>query len=414
MDYQSILFGDIYYNSTDLRYNNQYKYFFSNKQLNEYKQFKLDLIEKSNKNIKALNLKSFNSKYLYYVNGKCLLSLIKDYLQIVLNDLNETHSTIVSRNYSDILYARIYSEVEGTLNVENVPTTRTRIDQIRKGASLNSKNDIIIKNMLNGFQFIFETPIFNKNNLHKLYCILSNGCLEPDQELNGSYYRNDAVYIDNYEGCPIGLIEECMNSLFDFVNINLHIDQFQALLPHICHYYILYIHPYFDFNGRTARMVSLWISLLTGKESFLPLYMGEAINDNKNQYYEALTETRNMDNDISYFLIYVMNTAINYSLTYRNLEYISVELMKKGITLSSLEKVYIKKLILKAKTDSFDYKRFLKYANVDISKQAALKALNKLEEYGILSSFINDKKVKLFNIKDKMIKYKISSQEETV
>ena len=30
----------------------------------------------------------------------------------------------------------------------------------------------------------------------------------------------------------------------------------------IVQYYILYIHPYFDFNGRTARMAFIWILYL--------------------------------------------------------------------------------------------------------------------------------------------------------
>lgn len=80
-------------------------------------------------------------------------------------------------------------------------------------------------------------------------------------------------------------------------------------------------------------------------------------------------------------------------------------MLKKGITLTNYEKAYIKKILLGAEEGYFDYKKFLSIANIDISKQAALKALNKLVEYGILTSIINDKKSKLFKLNDKFVKY---------
>ena len=81
-------------------------------------------------------------------------------------------------------------------------------------------------------------------------------------------------------------------------------------------------------------------------------------------------------------------------------------MLKKGITLTNYEKAYIKKILLGAEEGYFDYKKFLTIANIDISKQAALKALNKLVEYGILSSIINDKRVKLFKLNNEFVKYR--------
>ena len=111
-----------------------------------------------------------------------------------------------------------------------------------------------------------------------------------------------------------------------------------------------------------------------------------------------------MDNDLTYFLIYILNTAIRYSLVYKNLDYITSELLKKGITASHMETVYIKKILLGA-DGYFDYKKFLTMANVSISKQAALKTLNKFVEYGILTDKINEKKVKLFQLNDDWVKF---------
>lgn len=403
-----MLFGPMYYDTKDLRYNNVYKFFLSNQQLIEYKQYKKQLIQNRDKKIVTVDLKSFNSDYIFFVNGQCLLNLQLTYLRMMQDDFQNFQSTVVQRNLYDILWARVYSELEGSMNLENVPTTRTRLEQIKKGSEPRDKNEIIAKNMLDAIEFILSKPKFNKENLYELYSILSHDCLEDNQKLNGNFYRNDSVYIGDYEGCSFEKIDECMDSLFAFVgnNLNNKASDVKEYLAHICHYYILYIHPYFDYNGRTARMVSFWISILQDDFSTAPLFISEAINDDKKRYYDALSETRDMENDMTYFLIYIMNTSIRYSLLYKNLNYISDKMLKKGITLTNYEKAYIKKILLGAEEGYFDYKKFLAIANIDISKQAAFKALNKLVEYGILSSMINDKKVKLFKLNNEFVKYR--------
>lgn len=405
--FDSMLFGTAYYDSKDLRYNNVYKFFLSNQQLIEYKQYKKKLIENHDKRVVSVALKPFNSDYIFFVEGQCLTNLQITYSRMMQDDIHDFQSTVVERNFGDILLARVYSELEGSMNIENVPTTRTRLEQIKKGSAPKDENEIIAKNMLDAIEFILSKPKFNKENLYTLYNILSKDCLDDNQKLNSGFYRNDSVYIGDYDGCPFEKIDECMDSLFAFVgdNLNSKTSDVKEYLPHICHYYILYIHPYFDYNGRTARMVSFWISILQDEFSTAPLFISEAINDSKKRYYDALSETRDMENDMTYFLIYIMNTSIRYSLLYKNLNYICDEMLKEGVTLTNYEKVYIKKILLGAEEGYFDYKKFLSIANVDISKQAALKALNKLVEYGILTSIINDKKAKLFKLNDRFVKY---------
>ena len=214
------------------------------------------------------------------------------------------------------------------MQIENVPTTRTKLEQIRKGFIPQNKNEIIAHNMLAAIDFIKTKPTFDKENLHKLYTILSQDCLEENQELHGKYYRDSEVYIDKYEGCPVEKIDDCMNSLFNFVEKYINDDEGYVnndMLPHICHYYILYVHPYFDYNGRTARMVSLWISILSESVEIAPLFISEAINDNRRKYYDALRETRDMDNDLTYFLIYINdNPKFFFIITFLFNDYVHI------------------------------------------------------------------------------------------
>lgn len=403
---QIIIMGDKYYSIDDLRYNPKVGIMFSKDEFEEFLDIKDELVEEKDF-IKKLPLKTFNSKHCFFVRAKYLLSIYEEYLRIHLSDFELNHSFLFDRNLEDMLKSRLFSEIEGTLNVENVPTTHKRIVEVSQMNSPKETNDIIIKNMLNAVKFIVdEKPKFNKDNLLKLYSILSENCLPEDKKLkDGYYYRHDSVYVGDYQGAKHTIIEECMDSLFAFANEEIYIKTYSNLLPYICHYYMLYIHPYFDFNGRTARMVSFWLNYINNI-TVAPYFMSEAINDSKGDYYKAIVNTRETRNDLTYFLGYILETSIKYSFVYKNLEEIKNELSKTGESLTSAEWVYVKKIVIHNPENFFNYKMFLSYIGSNMTKQGALKALNKFVEYGILDKSKNKKNETIFKMNSNMIAYK--------
>ncbi len=403
----NIILGDKYYNIEDLRYNQKIGIKFSKDQFQEFLQLKDSLIDENYKYIKKLPLKTFNSKHCFYVNGKYLLSLYNEYLQVFISDYKLNQSSVFERNTADILISRLFSEIEGTLEIENIPTTQTLIDEIYKKETVTEKNDIIVKNMINAITYIIEEkPSFTKDNLLKLYNILSKNALSEDKQLKeGAYYRHDKVYIGGFEGADATLLDECMDSLFQFANDEKLIKELNCLLPFICHYYILYIHPYFDYNGRTARMVSFWLNYIYDIRS-APYFMSEAINETKNDYYKAITNTRLTNNDLTYFLGYILETSIKYSFVYKNLEEMKNALLKTGDNLSNSEWVYLKKILVHNQDSYFNYKKFLEYIHTKMSKQGALKILNNLVNYDLLECIKNKRNESMFRVNEKHIIYK--------
>ncbi len=407
--FEQVVFGDEYYSLEDLRYNQKIGLLLSKDELKDFMYQKERLIIDGNKNVKVLPLKTFNSKYCYYTAGAYLLNKYSEYLEAFASDFAENSRSLSDRNFEDIIISRLFSEVEGTLNIENVPTTHKRIKEVFKAEKLTDKNDIIIKNMQNALNFIMEEkPAFNKENLFKLYNLLSKACLDEDNQLkDGAYYRDDIVSVGGFDGAPSEKIDELMNSLFDFVNNPANIKEYDILLPHICHYYILYVHPYFDYNGRTARMVSFWLNYLN-KSFAAPFYMSEAINETKKDYYKALTNTRTTGNDLTYFLGYILDTAIKFNFIYKNIECIKDALSKKGDFLTSTELTYLKKIIIHNPEDYFNYKMFFEYINVTMSKQAAFKILNHLADYEILVKSTNKKNEAIYKVNQEFITYKFN------
>lgn len=400
-----------YYSPKELMYSSEPGFYLSPFDYNNYLDYVDGLIEEAKDHSYDLNLESFNSKHIFYLANKELHSLNKSYINL-LKEAIVGNKPLIASIFDDVIYkSRIYSEIEGTLNVENVPTTRKRLKELlEKEIEPESLNDVIIKNMDEGIKFVYSLPEFNKDNLLKLYKILSKGCLkEKDEIKEGQYYRDDEVEIDNYPGCPTNKVSECMDSLFSFVKKSIKKDDALELLylPHICHYYIVYIHPYFDYNGRTARMVSLWINLMVNNEIMPPL-ISEAINQNKNEYYKALRNSRESRNDVTYFLIYILKTAISYILSYKDLEIVDQFVKNQGNVLTETELNYVKKILVTYK-GKFSYQDFVKNCQIEISKQGAFKILNKLVDLKILLVVDTPSKVKLFDINNKVIKYTRSS-----
>ncbi|MBQ4510347.1 MAG: Fic family protein [Clostridia bacterium] len=404
---KSIILGNEYYSVNDLRYNKKIGIQLSKIEFNEFLDIKDGLASQDAEYIKKCPLKSFNSKHIFFVNGEYLKSVLNEYMRIHLADYEINHSYLLDRSLEDIMISRIFSEIEGTLNVENVPTTHKRVAEVSEMDNPTNQNDIIIKNMFKGIHYIInEKPKFNKENLLRLYNILSENCLPEDKKLKkGSYWRHGEVFIGKYKGADFNVIDKCMNSLFEFANDEKCIKEYDNLLPYICQYYILYIHPYFDYNGRCARMVSFWLNYINNIK-VAPYFMSEAINDTKGDYYRALSDTRETNNDLTYFLGYILETAIKYSFVYKNLEEIKDALLKTGDTLSSAELVYLKKIIVHNPENYFNYRMFGTYIGSNMTKQGALKILNKFVDYGILEKIKNKRNEIIFKLKDEMITYK--------
>lgn len=404
-----LILGGKYYTIDDLRHNKKIGIMLSREEFEEFLAIKDTLVSKQDALTVALPLKSFNSKYIFYVNGFYLCSLCHDYLRILLDDYDMNSNLLFMRHAETMAISRFYSEIEGTLNIENVPTTRQRIAEIHKQNDPKDENDIIVRNMIQAVRFIKdEKPAFNKENLRKLYSILSQGCLPEDKRLqDGAYYRQDRVYVGDYEGAPCEEIDACMDSLFYFANDPESIKEFDILFPYICHYYILYIHPYFDYNGRTARMVSFWLSFIHGIVA-APIFMSEAINETKGGYYRALSNTRNTNNDLTYFLGYILETSIEYCFVYKNLEEIKKKLAETGDTLTGAEQEYVKKILVHSPENYFNYKMFLEYIHSKMSKQGALKVLNGLAAYGILEKSKNKKGDTIYRLTPGLIVYQFN------
>lgn len=380
----------------------------------KFLEWKAKLVDKSKGDFRFVvtDLASFDGNPIYFVLCNEIASLLDAITSIAIHDYLSTGGISTVRNGRSVLISRIYSEIEGTLSIESVPTTRQRVEMIYlDNIRPESENDQIVKNMIEGIWFVFSKPAFNQENLHRLYELLSRDSLDDYHKLKGGdLYRYDGVEVGKYAGCPSEKIKGCMDSLFSYVNKSMKGEISPILrftLPYIAHYYIVYIHPYFDFNGRTARMVSLWLSILLDT---MPMSLdSEAIDQTKNKYYEALNNSRDSNNDITYLIAYLLKESIDYYVCYKNIEEIDQRLKQIGVVLAEAEKSYFKKILI-SNNGKFMYKDFAKWIKASIGDQALLQILNELEGYGLLKS-VQSKNNKFFYVNEDMISYRLGNHK---
>ena len=175
-----------------------------------------------------------------------------------------------------------------------------------------------IINLVSGYSYVMSENDINKYTLKKLYDILSRGLLTKEEiDKMGDFYRKDDVYIyysDNMckepdLGVKVPLIESKMDTLFDFINDyefdGMLTDEF--IKSQIIHFYFVYIHPYFDINGRTARTTGLWHLLNEGAYPFVIFNRGIQIN--KSKYYRIIRDVKKYNN-INPFLDFMLDSVL--------------------------------------------------------------------------------------------------------
>lgn len=170
------------------------------------------------------------------------------------------------------------------------------------------------KNIYEGYKYILKNKVINEESLKELYSILSKDLLEEiEEELTGDYYRKSGVYILNNEtdfdkAMPAPMIKDKMNDLFDYINRNENNSSIEEFIKSIIiHFYLVYVHPYNDVNGRTARTLQTWY--LLNKDEYPYFVFNRAIYQNKDLYKKYIRKARHTG-DITGFINFMLKSVL--------------------------------------------------------------------------------------------------------
>lgn len=150
--------------------------------------------------------------------------------------------------------------------------------------------------------------------------IITTGTLEDDNDSGRFRTDNDNIQVvDTITGMPVftpptaKLFLSEINKLVDFAN-SLDEEFIHPILKaSILHFWLAYLHPFVDGNGRTARALFYWYLLKNNYWLFQYLSVSRAIKKSRTQYDESYLKTEFDDNDLTYFLLFklkAIKTAI--------------------------------------------------------------------------------------------------------
>ncbi|EJA4992625.1 Fic family protein, partial [Salmonella enterica] len=87
----------------------------------------------------------------------------------------------------------------------------------------------------------------------------------------------------------------------------------------ILHFYIGYIHPFYDGNGRVARALCYWMLFKAGYSAFRYISISKLLKDAPKEYVRAYLRTETDDMDMTYFIEYqsrIIERAVNELITH--------------------------------------------------------------------------------------------------
>lgn len=134
-----------------------------------------------------------------------------------------------------------------------------------------------------------------------------------DDENDAGRFRTDAdniQVVDAVTGVPIftppqtNIFLAELDKLVTFANSQDEEFIHPTIKASILHFWLAYLHPFVDGNGRTARAIFYWYLLKQNYWLFQYLSVSRAIKKSRTQYDEAYVKAELDDNDLTYFILF--------------------------------------------------------------------------------------------------------------
>jgi Fic family protein len=177
---------------------------------------------------------------------------------------------------------------------------------------------------------------------------------------------------------------DLMSNLEKFINDNDFCDIDPLIKMAIIHYQFESIHPFYDGNGRTGRIINILYLVLSGLLDIPILYLSRFITQNKADYYKVLQgvrETNDWEAMVLYMLKGVELTAEQTIVLITKIRDLMADYKSRLRT--ELPKIYSQDLINILFKNPYTKIEFLE-KELNITRQTASIYLDKISEIGFL------------------------------
>lgn len=203
------------------------------------------------------------------------------------------------------------SQIEGALTSSKVAR-----DMIAKWRKPMTKDEKMILNNYRAMNYIKDEltrESLTKEHLIGLQSMLTDGTLENPLEVGRLRTDEDLIVVQDgitgevYHNPPPE--DELIKELDNFIQYANDEDEWGFTHPFIkaviLHFWIGFLHPFCDGNGRTARAIFYWYLLKKWYWGFSYIPISQVIKSSKKQYLDAYLCSEQDGSDLTYFIVYI-------------------------------------------------------------------------------------------------------------
>jgi len=303
-----------------------------------------------------------------------------------LAELKGIASTIPNQNI--LINTLILQEAKDSSAIENIVTThdelfksvleiravksleakevKNYISALKRGFSLTSNQKLLLNRMILEVQ---ETLEKNKAGFRKL----------PGTNLKNST-TGEVIYTPPQDYETINFL---MSNLEKYIN-EPSLSEFDPLVKMaIIHHQFESIHPFYDGNGRTGRIINILYLIVIGLLDLPILYLSSFIIKNKSDYYKLLQEVRDTNNYENWILYIIKGVEETSKETIKLIIEMKALMQDLKITLRDNYKFYSQDLLNNLFKHPYTKIDFV-MKDLGVARLTAANYLNKLSEDGVL------------------------------
>lgn len=304
-----------------------------------------------------------------------------------LAELKGIASTIPNQNI--LINTLGLQEAKDSSAIENIITTHD--DLFKSELNLKSIRSLEAKEVQNyiaalkkGFALIAEQEILTNRMILEIQQTLEKN-KAGFRKLPGTALKNsvtgEVIYTPPQDYDSIVLL---MTNLELFINDALMSDYDPIVKMAIIHYQFESIHPFYDGNGRTGRIINILYLILNGLLDLPILYLSKFIIKHKRDYYRLLQEVRDKNNWEEWILFMIRGVEETSKETIELISDIKLLMLRIKHDLRARYRFYSQDLLNNLFKHPYTKIEFV-VQDLGVNRTTAANYLNKLSEDGVLA-----------------------------
>ncbi|MBO5412901.1 MAG: Fic family protein [Clostridia bacterium] len=237
-----------------------------------------------------------------------------NYATDIMKKIGEANYFESLNRYPELRRKSRIKSIHSSLAIENNQLSLFQVEDVINGKPVMGEQKDIqeVKNAYEAYEQIDKVNPYSVEDLKKIHGILTF-LVEKD----AGKFRNHGEGVYDGDVCiftcpPHKLVPDLMDNLFNWMN-EVKDTISPLILSCIFHYEFVFIHPFHDGNGRTAR---LWQTAILAhwEKAFTYLPIESMIKKNQEEYYTAIQNCNNAGNSnefIEFMLKMISETVSN-------------------------------------------------------------------------------------------------------